>query len=81
MLARQLQSLGMRDVEAVAQLAQRRQLAEAGAETLYPPALMVHRHQQRGAAQRMDLGRQGPQLGRVAVIAGEQDHAADQRVR
>ena len=64
----------------MANRAQRRQLGEAAAEALHAPALVVHRHEQPRRAHRMDLAHQFLELPRVVVIAGEQDHRADQRV-
>ena len=63
------------------QAAHRRNAREAiGTKTLHPTAFMIDRDDQRRAAQRMDLGGQRQQLFRVAEVAREQDHAADQRV-
>ena len=58
---------------------QRRQRAETFAEALHAAAFVVHRdHQAR--AHRPDRRRQRPQLAWLGVVAGKQDHAADQRV-
>ncbi len=63
-----------------AELAHRRNLREALAEALHPPALVVHRDQQRRRAQRVDRGSELCKLAWRLVIAREQDHPADQRM-
>ena len=63
----------------LAEAAHRRQPGKAVTEALHAAAFMVHRdHQAR--AHRPDRRRQRPQLARLGVVAGKQDHAADQRV-
>ena len=81
MAACEIQSGGGIEIELVADEAQRRQRRETVAEALYPPALMVDRHQEAWAAQRVDLLHQALQLRRIGVVARKQDDAAHQRMR
>ena len=60
--------------------AHRRQAGESLAEALDAAALVVDANQQRRGLQRADVGGERSKLRRVAVVAREQDHAADQRV-
>ena len=63
---------------ALPQRTHRWQAGEAIAEALHAPPLVIHRDQQRGLAQGMDLGGQGLELFGVSVVAREQDDPADQ---
>ena len=65
----------------VADRALRWQRGEGLAEALDAAALVIHRHEQRGTADRADLRDQRLELRRALVVAAEQDHRADQRMR
>jgi len=60
--------------------AQRRQHREPLPEALHTPALVIDGDQEPWTAQPVDLRHQLLQLPRIGVIAGEQDHAAHQRM-
>ena len=65
----------------MADTAQRRQLGEPRAEALDPPAFVIDADDQRRRTHRMDIGDQPGQLLGFGVVAREEDHAADRRVR
>ena len=60
--------------------AQRRQAVEALAETLHPPALLVHGDQQRRGPDAPDLGHQLPDLVQVLEIPAEENDRAHERI-
>ena len=55
-----------------------RQLREAGAEALYPPAFLVDGDEQRRRAHRADVAHQLLELLHAGVVAREKNHGADQ---
>ena len=58
----------------------RRQAGEAGAETLHPPALLVHPNQQAWLPQTVNRPGEGRQLGRTLIVSGKQNDPADSRM-
>ncbi len=80
-LAREAKARGTVRRVATADLAQRRQSREPVAKPLHAPAFLVDRHQQRRRPDRVNLRDQARKLRRAFVVAREQDHAADLRVR
>jgi len=67
-------------VVAPAQSPRRRQSRKAFAEALYASAFMIHGDQQVRTSHTSDGARQRTELGHVAIVAAEQDHAAHQRM-
>jgi hypothetical protein len=59
----------------------RREPGKSVAKTLHPSAFVIHRNDQRRAAQRMNLSGQFLQLLTGLEIAAEQDDAANQRMQ
>ncbi len=66
---------------AAADVAHRGQARESRLEALYAAALLVDGHEQRRRADAVDFGDQARELFRAFVVAREQDHAADERMR
>ena len=78
--AGQLQTLFGVEVIGMTDAPRRRQQRELRTEALHAPALLVHGHDQRRVAHRVDIGHQLAQLLRGLVVAREEDDAADERM-
>src|SRR6187549_2764090 len=76
----QLQTLFGVEVIGMTDAPRRWQQRELGPEALHAPALLVHGHDQRRVARRVDIGDQLAQLLRRLVVAREEDDAADERM-
>ena len=80
-LAREREPFRTLHGKSTADVAQRRQARETLAETLHPPALLVHGDEERRRADRVDLRREARELLGALVVAREEDDAAHLRVR